>query len=149
MASMLSLLLALAHTVLFSFKSRCHLALENLARRQQLAMLKQSVKRPRGSLTDRLFWELLLKYVEGWRTMLHTLHRYFRKLLKGLRYAPRQIVTDKLRSYGAAHKEALPDVIHDSGKWQNYRAENSHQPTRQQERQMRRFKSPGQAQHFL
>jgi len=75
--------------------------------------------------------------------------RFFRKLLKGLRYAPRRIVTDKLRSYGAAHKEVLPDVIHDNDKWQNNRAENSHQPTRQQERQMRRFKSPGQAQRFL
>ncbi len=75
--------------------------------------------------------------------------RFFRKLLKGLRYAPRRIVTDKLRSYGAARKEVLPDVIHDDGKWQNNRAENSHQPTRQRERQMRRFKSPGQAQRFL
>ena len=75
--------------------------------------------------------------------------RFFRKLLKGLRYAPRRIVTDKLRSYGAARKEVLPDVIHDSDKWQNNRAENSHQPTRQRERQMRRFKPPGQAQRFL
>ncbi len=68
------------------------------------------------------------------------LQRIYRKLLKGLGYAPRRIVTDKLRSYGAARKEVLPDVIHDSGKWQNNRAENSHQPTRQRERQMRRFK---------
>ena len=75
--------------------------------------------------------------------------RFFRRLLKGLRYAPRRMVTDKLRSYGAARKEVLPDVIHDSDKWQNNRAENSHQPTRQRERQMRRFKSPGQAQRFL
>ncbi len=75
--------------------------------------------------------------------------RFFRKLLKGLRYAPRRIVTDKLRSYGAARKEVLPDVIHDDDKWQNNRAEVSHQPTRQRERQMRRFKSAGQAQRFL
>ncbi len=75
--------------------------------------------------------------------------RFYRKLLKGLGYAPRRIVTDKLRSYGAARKEVLPDVIHDSGKWQNNRAENSHQPTRQRERQMRRFKSTGQVQRFL
>ena len=66
--------------------------------------------------------------------------RFFRKLLKGLCYAPRRIVTDKLRSYGAARKEVLPDVIHDNDKWQNNRAEVSHQPTRQRERQMRRFK---------
>jgi putative transposase len=75
--------------------------------------------------------------------------RFFRKLLKGLHYAPRRIVTDKLRSYGAARKEVLPDVIHDNDKWQNNRAENSHQPTRQRERQRRRFKSAGQAQRFL
>ncbi len=75
--------------------------------------------------------------------------RFFRNLLKGLRYAPSRVVTDKLRSYGAARKDVLPDVIHENGKWQNNRAENSHQPTRQRERQMRRFKSPGQAQRFL
>jgi putative transposase len=75
--------------------------------------------------------------------------RFFRKLLKGLPYAPRRIVTDKLRSYGAARKEVLPHVSHDSNKWQNNRAENSHQPTRQRERQRRRFKSAGQAQCFL
>lgn len=75
--------------------------------------------------------------------------RFFRKLLKGMRYSPRVIVTDKLRSYGAAKKEIMPDVTHQQGKWQNNRAENSHQPTRQRERQMRRFKSPGHAQRFL
>jgi len=58
-------------------------------------------------------------------------------------------VTDKLRSYGAAKKEIMPDMIQQQGKWENNRAENSHQPTRQRERQMRRFKSPGQAQRFL
>jgi len=74
MASMLNLLLALLHTAHSSFKSHRHLALENLALRQQLAMLKQSTKRPRVSPIDRLFWVLLSKYVEGWRTMLHALH---------------------------------------------------------------------------
>ncbi len=56
--------------------------------------------------------------------------RFFRKLLNGLRYAPRRIITDKLRSYGAASKEVLPDVIHDDDKWQNNWAEVSHLPTR-------------------
>ena len=74
--------------------------------------------------------------------------RFFRKL-KGMRYSPRVMVTDKLRSYGAAKKEIMPDVIHRHDRWDNNRAENSHQPTRQRERQMRRFKSPGQAQRFL
>ena len=51
------------------FKSRYQLTLENLALRQQIAMLKLSVKRPRVSPTDRLFWILFSKYVEGWRSM--------------------------------------------------------------------------------
>jgi transposase InsO family protein len=56
------------------FKSRRQLTLENLALRQQLAMLKPSVKRPRVSPADRLFWILFSKYVDGWRTMLHALN---------------------------------------------------------------------------
>ena len=75
--------------------------------------------------------------------------RFFRKLLKGLLYAPRVIITDKLPSYGAAKKEILPGVEHRQHKGLNNRAENSHQPTRQQEKQMRKFKSPKQAQRFL
>jgi len=75
--------------------------------------------------------------------------RFFRKLLKGLRYVPRLIVTDRLGSYGAARREFLPSVAHCQGRCRNNRAEVSHQPTRQRERQMRRFKSSGQAQRFL
>jgi putative transposase len=75
--------------------------------------------------------------------------RFFRKLLKGLRYVPRVIVTDQLKSYAAAKREILPGVEHRQHKGLNNRAELSHQPTRQQERQMRRFKSPQQAQRFL
>jgi putative transposase len=75
--------------------------------------------------------------------------KFFRKLLKGLRYAPRVIITDKLASYGAAKREILPGVEHRQHKRLNNRAENSHQPTRQRERTMRRFKSAGQAQRFL
>jgi putative transposase len=75
--------------------------------------------------------------------------RFFRKLLKGLLYAPRVIITDKLPSYGAAKKAILPGVEHRQHKGLNNRAENSHQPTRQQEKQMRKFKSPKQAQRFL
>lgn len=75
--------------------------------------------------------------------------RFFRKLLKGLQFAPSKIVIDKLRSYDAARKELLPSVIHDQGKRMNNRAEVSHQPTRQRERQMRKFKSMRHAQRFL
>ena len=75
--------------------------------------------------------------------------RFFRELLKGLRYVPRVLVTDKLRSYGAAKREVLPGVEHRQSRYLNNRAENSHQPTRRRERQMQRFKSAGQAQRFL
>ncbi len=75
--------------------------------------------------------------------------KFFRKLLKGLRYVPRVIVTDKLRSYGAALTEVMPSVEHVQQKYQNNRAENSHQPTRLREKVMRGFKSAGHAQRFL
>lgn len=74
---------------------------------------------------------------------------FFRRLLKGMGYIPRVIVTDKLRSYDAAKAEVMPSVEHRRGKWLNNRAENSHQPTRERERRMRRFKSAGHAQRFL
>jgi putative transposase len=75
--------------------------------------------------------------------------RFFRKLLKGLTYVPRVIITDKLKSYGAALHEILPSVEPRQHRYLNNRAENSHQPTRQRERRMGRFKSPGHAQRFL
>jgi putative transposase len=59
------------------------------------------------------------------------------------------MVTDKLASYGAAKREIMPAVEHRQHKGLNNRAENSHQPTRRRERQMKRFKSAGQAQRFL
>ena len=75
--------------------------------------------------------------------------RFFRKLLKGCQYVPRVIISDKWVSYGAAKRELLPSVEHRQHKGLNNRAENSHQPTRQRERQMRHFKSAGYAQRFL
>jgi putative transposase len=69
--------------------------------------------------------------------------------MKKTRAVPRVIVTDKLRSYGAAHREVLPSVEHRSHKGVNNRAENSHQPTRQRERAMKGFRSVGGAQRFL
>ena len=75
--------------------------------------------------------------------------RFFRKMLQHQRQPPWQLITDKLRSYGAAHRETFPSVVHRTGQYENNRAEASHQPTRQQERQMRRFKSIEQAQRFL
>jgi putative transposase len=75
--------------------------------------------------------------------------KFFRKLLKGLTSIPQVIVTDKLASYGAAKREILPSIEHRQHRCLNNRAENSHQPTRQRERRIQRFKSPGQAQRFL
>ena len=90
--------------------------------------------------------------------------RFFRKLLKGLQYVPRVIVTDKLRSYAAAKREIMPGVEHRQSKYLNNRALQpalravppgdrfamvSHQPTRRRERQMQRFKSAHHAQRFL
>src|SRR4051794_29897952 len=72
-----------------------------------------------------------------------------RKLLKKQCRAPRVMITDKLASYGAAKREVMPGVEHRQHKGLNNRAENSHQPTRRRERQMKRFKSAGQAQRFL
>src|SRR5215203_1008782 len=75
--------------------------------------------------------------------------RLLRKLLKKQGRAPRVMITDKLASYSAAKSEVMPSVEHRRHKGLNNRAENSHQPTRRRERQMKRFKSPGQAQRFL
>ena len=75
--------------------------------------------------------------------------RFFRKLLKGQESEPRWLITDKLGSYGAAHRDVMVSVEHVTTRYANNRAEVSHQPTRQRERQMRRFRSAGQAQRFL
>jgi putative transposase len=75
--------------------------------------------------------------------------RFFKRLRKTHRHEPRKIVTDKLGSYGVAHRDLIPETIHDTSRYANNRAEVSHQPTRARERGMRRFKSAHQAQRFL
>jgi len=75
--------------------------------------------------------------------------RFFKRLLRNHDNEPGKIVTDKLRSYGVAHREFIPESIHDTSHDANNRAELSHQPTRVRERGMRRFKSTQQAQRFL
>jgi putative transposase len=75
--------------------------------------------------------------------------RFFKRPLRASGNEPRRIVTDKLRSYCVAHRELIPDTIHDTSQYANNRAELSHQPTRVRERGMRRFKSLHQAQRFL
>jgi putative transposase len=72
-----------------------------------------------------------------------------RKLLKGLAYVPRVLITDKRPSYGAAKRAVLPRAEHRRHKGPNNRAEHAHRPTRERERRMRRFKDPGHAQRCL
>src|SRR5580693_9435569 len=75
--------------------------------------------------------------------------KLMRKLLKKQGFAPDVLVTDRLRSYGAAKAEIGLSARHERGLRKNNRAENSHHPTRRRERKMQRFKSPGSAQRFL
>jgi putative transposase len=85
---------------------------------------------------------------QSWRNK-KAAKKFFKKLLKGLRYVPRVLITDKLKSYGAAKREILPGVEHRQSRYLNNRCENSHRPTRQRERRMQWFKSAGHAQRFL
>jgi putative transposase len=79
----------------------------------------------------------------------HAALKLMRKLLKKYAFVPERLITDDLRSYGAAARALGLERLHERGRWRNNRAENSHQPTRRRERKMRRFKSPGSAQRFL
>ena len=76
-------------------------------------------------------------------------NRFFRRLLRSCRGEPRKIVTDRLRSYPVAHRKVIPEAVHITDRYQNNRAEQSHENTRVRERGMRRFKSINQAQRFV
>ena len=75
--------------------------------------------------------------------------RFFKRLLRSYGGEPRKIVTDKLGSYGVAHRELMQDVIHSTKQYENNRAEQSHEATRLRELVMRKLKSVRQAQRFL
>ncbi len=75
--------------------------------------------------------------------------KLMRKLMRKQGFAPKRVVTDKLRSYGAAFQHLRLSCHHEQGLRQNNRAENSHQVVRRRERKLQRFKSPGSAQRFL
>ena len=79
----------------------------------------------------------------------HAAKKFFRKLLKGFQYVPRVIITEKLKSYGAAKREILPGVEHRQSRSLNTRCEHSHRPPRQREYRMQGCKSAGHAQRFL
>ena len=75
--------------------------------------------------------------------------RFFNRLLRSHGGGPRKIVTDKLRTYGVAHRELIPDTIHSTEQYENNRAKQSHEATRVRERGMRKFKSTRQPQQLL
>ena len=75
--------------------------------------------------------------------------RFFKRLMRSRGGEPRKIVTDKLRSYGVAHRELMPETMHSTKQYENNRAEQLHEATRVRERGMRQFKSTKQAQRFL
>ncbi|MCG7522553.1 IS6 family transposase [Ruegeria sp. Ofav3-42] len=75
--------------------------------------------------------------------------RLLRRLMKRLGFIPKRIITDKLRSYGAATREIAPRLEHWSHKGLNNRAENSHLPFRNRERAMQGYRSPGGLQRFV
>ena len=75
--------------------------------------------------------------------------RLMRKLLKKQGFAPKLLVTDKLRSYTAAFRRLRLTCRHEQGLRNNNRAENSHQAVRRRERKLQRFKSARSAQRFL
>jgi putative transposase len=79
----------------------------------------------------------------------HAALKLMRKLLKKYDFVPERLVTDDLRSYGAAVRDLGIEHLHVLGRWKNNRAENSHQPTRRRERKMQRFKTAGSAQKLL
>ena len=128
------------------------------------------IKKSRGSLGDTWYLDEVFIKINGvkhylWRAVdqdgdeldilvqkrrnKKAAKRFFKKLLKGQQVKPLKIVTDKLRSYSAAKREVIPSIEHSTQQYENNRCELSHQPTRQQERQMRRFKSQHHAQRFL
>jgi putative transposase len=130
----------------------------------------RKLKRRQGRLGDTWYLDELFVTIQGERRYLwravdqdgdaidilvqsrrdrRSAERFFRKLLKGQGSEPRRLITDKLRSYGAAHRNIMPTLVHDTRRYANNRAEVSHQATRERERQMRRFKSAAQAQRFL
>src|SRR5207245_518092 len=79
----------------------------------------------------------------------HAALKLMRKLLKRYAFVPERLVTDDLRSYGAAARTLWIECLHERGRWKNNRAGNSHQPNRRRERKMQRFKSARSAQKFL
>lgn len=128
----------------------------NLRRRQALPGDIWHLDEVRVEISGRVFW--LWRAVDQDGMVLDEIlqprrdKRAAKRLLKSLikRYGiPRRIVTDKLRSYGAAKREVAPGLKHRSHKGLNNRSENSHLPFRKRERCMQGFRSPGALQRYV
>jgi transposase-like protein len=134
------------------------------------AMVAQRLRRRRPRPSDRWHLDEMVVRIAGrrmylWRAVDHegeildmlvqrrrnqrAALKLMRKLLRKQGFAPKLVVTDKLRSYGAAFRELHLTCRHDQGLRKNNRAENSHQVVRRRERKMQRFKSAASAQRFL
>ncbi len=114
--------------------------------------LRKARPRPDGRWhLDEAFISIIGKQMYLWRAVDSEGEalKLLRKLLKRQGFLPSAIVTDRLKSYGAALGEIGLTRKHQMGDRLNNRAENSHQPARRRERRMQRFKSPGSAQRFL
>ena len=130
----------------------------------------RALRRRRGRMGDTWYLDELFVTIQGRRQYLwravdedgdvidilvqsrrnrRAAERFFRKLLKRQGQEPRRLITDKLRSYSAALRTVMPSVVHCTDQYENNRGEVSHQPTRQRERQMRRFKSAAHVQRFV
>jgi putative transposase len=110
-------------------------------------VLQDRADRPAPFWTT-IFDEVLDVLVQSKRNK-HAALKLMRKLLKKYGFVPDRMITDDLRSYGAAARDLGIESRYERGQWRNNRAENSHQPTRRRERKMQRFESPGSAQKFL
>src|SRR6516162_2711012 len=110
----------------------------------------RKLKRREGRLGDHWHLDEVFVRINGQQQYLwRAVDRFFRRLLRRQGAEPLRIITDKLRSYSAAMRTTFGNVPHSMERYANNRAEVSHQPTRQRERQMRRFQSARQAQRFL
>src|SRR5438067_1600816 len=113
------------------------------------AAVREWARRSRGACSSVVSARTLVGIGHLVDSVFHYITLFTGCTMKGCRYVPRVVITDKLASYGAAQREILPGVEHRQHKRLNNRAENSHQPTRLREKNMRTFKSAKHAQRFL
>jgi putative transposase len=122
---------------------------EDLFAERGIAVSYETVRRWVNHFGPIIAAHLVLDVLVQSKRNKHAALKLMRKLLKKYAFAPERLVTDDLRSYAPAARDLGIEHLHERGRWENNRAENSHQPTRGRERKMQRFKSPCSAQTFL